>query len=330
MLGHWLPMTLPLVNDHIIENKVIGLTNLLRLIRQVNATQLGWYRVMIIQALKLCLPFRDEVVVELLLPTLIETMMMLFTRPWIPSQSSTGSSASKSSAMIRQEASDDEELTNIVNTLLHEFEYMALTPSLKWRIVTQHYLTWYARLFMWLGSGVARWLSRLLPALLAFVLRHEPDIRRAAILALAALIQSCPERVMAHGGLILETVLKAWIDLSLPLSSRARPIINRDHDTDMDHDDPSSAARLAAEKDAETEAVSRELRTLLIDCLVLGGNVDTAPSTSDHNFQVMIERVTSSHELLRPLFNDVTRVRAAAAAAAATVIPTSKYRQIPP
>ena len=251
-----LPLLLPLLDDHEMHLKVVGLVALQRLVRFVPAAQLGeGWGALLLRSLKTSLSIREAAVLSLAVPTFVQTYMLLYPPVLLHDDSvlmqmqplgGTATAATAGSANLQQRVTAHDEL---MGALLHELSYLLLSPTLDNLFATFVYAQSLLPALLYVGPHVAlRHMRTLLPVLMQWCTNFTSPVQRRvcklawecveAMLTMSALGQRLAEQ---HLGRLVEACAQGWV---------AEADINADIDAQMRKQRHSPTARPPPRTDA--------------------------------------------------------------------------------
>jgi hypothetical protein len=239
-----LALLLPLLDDHELHLKVAGLASLQRLVRVVPSMYFGdgWGN-LLLRSLKTILSFKEASILALAVPTFVQTYMALFPPVLLhdystmqlihPAQSAAtttsttanfsfsssavaaASSSSSSDAPLRLAAHDA-----LLDALLHEMSYLALSPSLDNLFATFVYAQTLLPTLLYVGPlVVCKRLQTLLPIVLQWCTGLVAPVQRRLVklgwevlecmLTLELLGQHLAHQHVAR---IVEAAAQGWIN----------------------------------------------------------------------------------------------------------------------
>lgn len=236
-----LPLLLPLLDDHEMHLKVVGLVSLQRLVRFVPAAQLGeGWGALLLRSLKTALSIREAPVLSLAVPTFVQTYMLLYPPVLLHDESvlqqlqpmggAAAAVAAAGSTHLQQRAAAHDEL---MGALLHELSYLLLSPTLDNLFATFVYAQSLLPALLYVGPAVVlRHMRTLLPVLVQWCTHFTSPVQRRvcklswecveALLCMSALGERLAEQ---HLGRLVEACAQGWMaeaDIDADIDARLR------------------------------------------------------------------------------------------------------------
>lgn len=195
---HLLAIVLPILDDFLTANKVIGAIILSNLIVSLPSATFTAHWPLLARSANILISYRDDE--ELMLATipLISDIICCFSKP------QNNQTIKHTVKQSNNQSSDVDGQYALMTAYLDEFVYLSLSPSLEKRVTCLLFTQQLVRMSIVLGFDMAQHLTQLLPALCAMCDFITSDVRQAALHAICALIDCCSDRMRGHSGQLID------------------------------------------------------------------------------------------------------------------------------
>lgn len=200
-LDNLLPSILPLVDDHRIPFKSLGLQSLLRVIEQTPTTNLQWHCFIIMASVARSLAFREREALPYCSECAAQLIIALYPQELIIGNTQ----------LAQEKRQVKERCHDLFEKLLGEMEYCTLSPTSDNLQNSLTLLACLTRCWLALGMKSLRYCQRLLAVTLHLVTQKHQALREQALLSVATAIMVLEERVDAHAGKIFEALCKCYV-----------------------------------------------------------------------------------------------------------------------